>query len=90
MKAALTKGLNELLAPIQAEYQASKEWQAVTELAYPVEDKKAQKKKKEVKAIDPARREAAMAARAAGMAKAKEETEKNMIEAKDGIEKLKV
>ena len=47
LKAAATAALLELLAPIQAEYQASKEWQEVAELAYPelVEKKKKKEKK---------------------------------------------
>lgn len=35
IKPAVAKGLNELMAPIQAEFQASKEWQEITEKAYP-------------------------------------------------------
>lgn len=31
----MTKALNEIMAPIQAEYQASKEWQEITLKAYP-------------------------------------------------------
>ena len=47
LKAAATAALLELLAPIQAEYQASKEWQEVADLAYPelVEKKKKKEKK---------------------------------------------
>ncbi|KAK3685178.1 tyrosyl-tRNA synthetase [Podospora appendiculata] len=47
LKPAISKALNELMAPIQAAFQASKEWQEVTLKAYPVEDKK--KKVKKVK-----------------------------------------
>ena len=35
MKPAVTKALNELLAPIQAAYKASKEWQDIALKAYP-------------------------------------------------------
>lgn len=47
VKPAATKALLELMAPIQAEFEASKEWQEVTEKAYPPEEKK--KKEKKVK-----------------------------------------
>ncbi|KAK1760168.1 tyrosyl-tRNA synthetase [Echria macrotheca] len=47
LKPAVSKALNALLAPIQAAYQASKEWQEVTLKAYPPEEKK--KKVKKVK-----------------------------------------
>ncbi|KAH6679938.1 tyrosyl-tRNA synthetase [Plectosphaerella plurivora] len=47
LKPAMTKAINELLAPIQAEFQASKEWQEVTLKAYPPEEKP--KKVKKVK-----------------------------------------
>ncbi|KAK3328238.1 tyrosyl-tRNA synthetase [Cercophora scortea] len=47
LKPAISKALNELMAPIQAAFQTSKEWQEVTLKAYPVEDKK--KKVKKVK-----------------------------------------
>lgn len=46
LKPAVTKALNELLAPIQQAFQASEEWKQVTERAYPpVEDDKKKKKK---------------------------------------------
>ncbi|KAF7532950.1 hypothetical protein G7054_g7505 [Neopestalotiopsis clavispora] len=86
LKAALTKALNELLAPIQAEYQASEEWQRTTELAYPPEKKAANpKKEKKSKGGDPAMREAAAAARAA---KAAEKSAP--ADASHGIETLKI
>ncbi|KAK0652599.1 tyrosyl-tRNA synthetase [Cercophora newfieldiana] len=47
LKPAITKALTALLAPIQAAYQASKEWQEITLKAYPPEEKK--KKEKKVK-----------------------------------------
>lgn len=48
LKPAVTKALIELMAPIQAEFAASKEWQEVTLKAYPpVEVKKKVKKVKE-------------------------------------------
>lgn len=43
----MTKALNKLLAPIQAAYQASKEWQEITLKAYPPPEQK--KKVKKVK-----------------------------------------
>jgi tyrosyl-tRNA synthetase len=89
LKAALTKALNELLAPIQAEYQASEEWQKITELAYPPEKKAVNpKKEKKQKGGDPAMREAAAAARAAQAAR---QSEKSAPEsASHGIETLKI
>ncbi|KAG5934008.1 hypothetical protein E4U53_000797 [Claviceps sorghi] len=45
LKAAVAKGLNELLAPIQAAYQASKDWQQVALAAYPPPPKKEKKVK---------------------------------------------
>ena len=48
IKPAVVKGLNEIMAPIQAEFQASKEWQEITEKAYPPPpppQKKAKKQK---------------------------------------------
>ncbi|TLS25136.1 hypothetical protein PpBr36_07034 [Pyricularia pennisetigena] len=45
LKPATTKALLELLTPIQAEFEASKEWQEVTEKAYPPEEKKKKEKK---------------------------------------------
>jgi len=47
LKPAITKALQDLLAPIQAAYQASPEWQEITLKAYPPEEKK--KKEKKVK-----------------------------------------
>jgi len=47
LKPAITKALNELLAPIQAAYQGSKEWQEIAEKAYPPEEKKKVKKVKD-------------------------------------------
>ncbi|KAL9600751.1 MAG: hypothetical protein Q9219_002992 [cf. Caloplaca sp. 3 TL-2023] len=47
LKAATTKALIELLKPIQAEYQASPEWQEITSKAYPPPEVK--KKEKKVK-----------------------------------------
>lgn len=45
LKAAVAKGLNELLAPIQAAYQASKDWQQIALSAYPPPPKKEKKVK---------------------------------------------
>ncbi|KAF3067688.1 Tyrosine--tRNA ligase, cytoplasmic [Trichoderma lentiforme] len=45
LKAAVTKSLNELLAPIQAEFQSSKEWQEIAIKAYPPPAKKEKKVK---------------------------------------------
>ncbi|KAI0015671.1 tRNA synthetases class I-domain-containing protein [Xylariomycetidae sp. FL0641] len=88
LKAALTKALNELLAPIQAEYQASEEWQKIAELAYPPE-KKAEKVKKVKDKGDPAKIEAAKAARAAKAA-AEQAAKAGAETASQGVEALKV
>ncbi|RGP60711.1 tyrosyl-trna synthetase [Fusarium longipes] len=45
LKAAVTEGLLALMNPIQADYQASKEWQEVTVKAYPPPVKKEKKVK---------------------------------------------
>lgn len=45
LKAAVAKGLNELLAPIQAAYQASQDWQQIALAAYPPPPKKEKKAK---------------------------------------------
>ncbi|KAM5380734.1 hypothetical protein ACJA88_005063 [Fusarium oxysporum] len=45
LKAAVTKGFHELMSPIQAEFEASKEWQEVTLKAYPPPVKKEKKVK---------------------------------------------
>lgn len=88
LKSALTEALNELLAPIQAEYQASEEWQKTTDLAYPAEVKVAAKKEKKSKGGDPALREAAQAARAA---QAAQQADKSApADASHGIETLKI
>ena len=63
LKAALTKALNEILDPIRADYAASEDWQKITELAYPTEEKQ-QKVKKQKDKGDPAKRAAALAAKA--------------------------
>ncbi|KAK3370381.1 hypothetical protein B0H63DRAFT_486891 [Podospora didyma] len=47
LKPAISAALNELLVPINAAFQASKEWQEITLKAYPPEEKK--KKIKKVK-----------------------------------------
>lgn len=50
LKSGVTEALNELLAPIQAEYQANEDWQKVTLRAYPPpEAAKKEGKKKEKK-----------------------------------------
>lgn len=47
LKAAVTKALIDLMAPIHATYNASTEWQEITQKAYPppVVEKKEKKKK---------------------------------------------
>lgn len=45
LKPAVTQALNDLLAPIQAAYKVSEDWQKITEVAYPPEAKKAKDKK---------------------------------------------
>jgi tyrosyl-tRNA synthetase len=61
LKAALVHHLNELLAPIRAEFDADPEWQEIQRKAYPVEEKVKKEKKKDKG--DPAKRAAAAAAR---------------------------
>jgi len=67
LKPAVTKVLNELLEPIRAEYEASEDWKRISELAYPPEVKEVKVKKQKDKG-DPAKKEAALAARAAALA----------------------
>lgn len=62
----MTKVLNELLEPIRAEYAASADWQRISELAYPLEVKETKTKKAKDKG-DPAKREAALAAKTAAL-----------------------
>lgn len=64
LKAALTHHLNELLAPIRAEFDADKEWQDIAQQAYPVVQEVKVKKVKKDKG-DPEKRAAAAAAAAA-------------------------
>lgn len=46
LKPAVTKALHDIMIPIQEAYNASKEWQEVTLLAYPPPEKKQKKVKK--------------------------------------------
>jgi len=46
LKQSVTKALNEILAPVQVAYQASKEWQNIAELAYPPPPPEPKKEKK--------------------------------------------
>jgi tyrosyl-tRNA synthetase len=46
LKPAVTTALNKLLAPIQAAYQSSTDWQEITLKAYPPPEKKEKKEKK--------------------------------------------
>ena len=79
----MVKNLNDLLAPILAEYKATPEWQAVTDQAYPA-DKPAVKPKKQPKDKgDPAKRAAAMAARQAQQAS-------GVASAQAGVENLEI
>ncbi|KAF5335682.1 hypothetical protein D9611_009679 [Ephemerocybe angulata] len=48
LKTAVTNGINELLKPIRAAYEASKEWQEVEALAYPKAVAPVKKKKEKV------------------------------------------
>jgi tyrosyl-tRNA synthetase len=45
LKPAVAKGINEILAPIQEEFKASKEWQETAEKGYPPPPKKEKKVK---------------------------------------------
>jgi len=69
LKATMVKYLNDLLAPIRAEFDASKEWQEIQAQAYPVVVKEKVQKVKKDKG-DPALRakaQAEAAARKAGI-----------------------
>ncbi|KAI1822728.1 tyrosyl-tRNA synthetase [Xylaria intraflava] len=46
LKGAVTKALNDILGPVQEAFNASKEWQETTLLAYPPPEKKQKKVKK--------------------------------------------
>jgi len=81
IKAALTTHLNDLLAPIQAEFQASEEFQEVHRQAYPVVEAKKVVKVKKDKG-DPAKRAAAAEKKKLADAAAKETA--------DGVAKLSV
>ena len=57
MKPAVATALLEILAPIQAEHEASKAWQEVTAKAYPApETKKKAKKEKKLGTLFPGAR----------------------------------
>ncbi|TVY40545.1 Tyrosine--tRNA ligase, cytoplasmic, partial [Lachnellula occidentalis] len=62
LKSALTHHLNELVAPIRADFDADEEWKAIEVQAYPP-DKASVKVKKVKDKGDPAKRAAAAAAR---------------------------
>lgn len=49
LKPAVARGLNEIMEPIQAEFQGSQEWQDITVKAYPppVKEEKKKKQKKD-------------------------------------------
>lgn len=49
LKSGVSEALNAVLAPIQAEFQEDKEWQAVLELGYPSEQPEKKKKDKKPK-----------------------------------------
>jgi tyrosyl-tRNA synthetase len=70
LKSALTTALNEILAPIRAEFESSKEWQDIETLAYPPEVAAVKGPKKKKDGGDPAKRAAAEAAREAKRAAA--------------------
>jgi tyrosyl-tRNA synthetase len=54
LKPAVTAALNTLLEPVQAEFQANKEWQEIEQKAYPPPpEKKKEKKKKDKGAFHP-------------------------------------
>lgn len=48
LKESVTTALNALLAPVQARFNANKEWQEAARLAYPPEEKVKVKKVKKV------------------------------------------
>ncbi len=67
LKGALVHHLNEILKPIQTEFQADKDWQAIEVQAYPPAQVEKKVKKSKDKG-DPAKRAAAAAARKAVVA----------------------
>jgi tyrosyl-tRNA synthetase len=76
LKPAVTKALHDILIPIQEAYNASKEWQEITLLAYPPPEKK-QKKVKKIGTRYPGGQDKATADNnAEELAKLKLETEK--------------
>ncbi|CAO2654458.1 Nn.00g111910.m01.CDS01 [Neocucurbitaria sp. VM-36] len=58
LKPAVTEALNKLLEPVQAEFQASKEWREIETMAYPPPppEKKKEKKKKDKGTFHPGRK----------------------------------
>lgn len=83
LKPAVAKALNELLSPIQAAFQASKDWQEVALKAYPPPVKK-EKKVKDKGSRHPGRAAVDATVQANGSADAKVDG------AAAGVEKLSV
>ena len=88
LESSRLESLNDLLAPIQAEFRASPEWQAVAEQAYPTEKPVAKPKKQPKDKGDPAKKAAALAARQA--AQAQKEGGAGADAAQEGVKKLSV
>ncbi|KAG5979636.1 hypothetical protein E4U55_004940 [Claviceps digitariae] len=84
LKAAVAKGLNELLAPIQAAYQASKDWQQIALSAYPPPPKKEKKVK------DKGSRYPGGGDKSADNAASAKQEDANVDGAAAGVEKLSV
>ncbi|TGJ79957.1 hypothetical protein E0Z10_g8811 [Xylaria hypoxylon] len=76
LKPAVTKALHDILIPIQDAYNASKEWQEITLLAYPPPEKKQKKAKKIGTRYPAAGQETAAPDNADGIAKLNLEPEK--------------
>ncbi|KAJ2895750.1 putative tyrosyl-tRNA synthetase [Zalerion maritima] len=81
LKPALTRELDQLLAPVQAEFKESAEWQEIEKKAYPPAEPEQKKVKQKKDKGDPAKREAARLARQAQLA---------VDTVKEGVDKIEV
>lgn len=84
LKPAVAKALNEMLAPIQAAYQGSKDWQEIALKAYPPPPKKEKKVK------DKGSRHPGKVPGEATAARTAEQHDAKVDSAAEGLEKLSV
>ncbi|KAI9718123.1 MAG: hypothetical protein M1828_006821 [Chrysothrix sp. TS-e1954] len=88
LKAGVTASLNELLAPVQADFRASKEWQETEQKAYPPSGPKKVKKEKDRGSRFPSRE---VSAKADGSVEGAEKGQVNIADsAKAALRKLSV